>query len=172
MKYDYVTLYNKSAAFYNAHPRAKRALKLGNTALTWLFFVCYGILWTYALFIEPFGVRDLVKILFIPLLTLLAVTVLRLTIRRARPYSQEGAGITPFVEKKNVDDKSFPSRHMACATVIAMTFLPFYPIAGCILLCLSALLGYIRFAAGLHYPSDLLAGAELGAAFGYIIFLL
>lgn len=172
MKYDYVTLYNKSAAFYNAHPTAKRALKLGNTALTWLFFACYGILWTYALFIDPLGIRDLVKILFIPLLTLLAVTILRLAVRRARPYSKDGADITPLVEKKNVDDKSFPSRHLACATVIAMTFLPFYPIAGGILLCLSVLLGYIRFALGLHYPSDLLVGAGLGTILGSLIFLL
>jgi membrane-associated phospholipid phosphatase len=172
MKYDYVTLYNKSAAFYNAHPTAKRALKLGNTALTWLFFACYGILWLYALYVDPFETRDLVNILFVPLLTLLVVSVLRLAIHRARPYTEEGAGITPFVEKKHVDYKSFPSRHLACATVISMAFLPFYPIAGGILLGLSILLGYIRFAMGLHYPSDLLVGAGLGTILGSLIFLL
>lgn len=172
MKYDYVAIYNKSAAFYNAHPTAKRALKLGNTALTWLFFACYGILWLYALYVDPFETRDLVNILFVPLLTLLTVSVLRLAIHRARPYTEDGANITPFVEKKNVDYKSFPSRHLACATVISMAFLPFYPIAGGILLGLSILLGYIRFAVGLHYPSDLFAGASLGIALGSIIFLL
>ena len=142
MKYDYVALYNKNAAFYNAHPTAKRALKLGNILLTWLFFACYGILWLYALFVESFATRDLVKILFVPLLTLLAVSVLRLTISRARPYTAEGAGITPLVEKRKADCKSFPSRHLACATVIAMSFLPFYPIAGGILLSAGLVLLY------------------------------
>ena len=172
MKYDYVTAYNKSAAFYNAHPTAKRAIKLGNTVLTWLFFACYGILWLYAVYVEPFETRDLVKILFIPLLTLLVVSVMRLAINRPRPYTEAGAGITPFIEKKKVDNKSFPSRHLACATVISVTFLPYYPIAGGCLLCASVLLGYIRFATGLHYPSDLFAGAGLGVALGSIIFIL
>lgn len=172
MKYDYVTLYNKNAEFFNAHPTAKRALKLGNTLFTWLFFACYGILWGYALWINPFETRDLIHILFVPLLTLLTVSVMRLAITRARPYTEEGAGIIPFVEKKKADDKSFPSRHLACATVISMVFLAYYPIAGGVLLGISVLLGYIRFALGLHYPSDLLAGAGLGLILGSFIFLL
>ena len=57
MKYDYATLYNKNAAFYEAHPTAKRALKLGNILLTWLFFACYGILWLDALWVDPFETR-------------------------------------------------------------------------------------------------------------------
>jgi membrane-associated phospholipid phosphatase len=172
MKYDYATLYNKNAAFYEAHPTAKRALKLGNLLLTLFFFACYGILWLYALWVAPFETRDLINILFVPLLTLLVVSILRLAITRARPYTEAGAGITPFVEKKKADNKSFPSRHLACATVISMVFLPYYPVAGYVLLGISALLGYIRFAMGLHYPSDLFAGAGLGVALGSFIFLL
>ena len=172
MKYNYVTLYNKNAEFYNARPTAKRAIKIFNTLLTWLFFACYGILWLYALHIDPFGAKDLIKVLFVPLLTLLVVSVLRLAITRARPYTEAGAGITPFVEKKKADNKSFPSRHLACATVISMVFLPYYPIAGYMLLGFSGVLGYIRFALGLHYPSDLLAGAGLGIALGSLMFVL
>ena len=172
MKYDYVTLYNKNVEFYNTHPTAKRALKIGNIVLTWLFFACYGVLWVYALFLDRFATMDLIKILFFPLLTLLTVSVLRLAITRPRPYSENGAGITPLINKKKADDKSFPSRHLACATVIATTFLPFYPIAGAFLLCMSVLLGYIRFALGLHYPSDLLAGAGIGILLGSFLLIL
>ena len=172
MKYDYVTLYNKNADFYNAHPTAKRALKLGNLLLPWLFFVCYGVLLAYACFIEPFETMDLIKTLFVPLLALLSVSVMRIAMARPRPYTDAGAGIIPIVEKKKADEKSFPSRHLACATVIAMTFLHFYPIGGIALLGASVLLGYIRFALGLHYPSDLLAGAGLGIALGSLMFVL
>ena len=172
MKYDYVTLYNKNVEFYDAHPIAKRVLKLSNTLFTLLFFICYGVLWLSALFLNPLGATDLIKILFVPLLTLLSVSVMRLAIQRPRPYTENGAGITPLVEKKKADDKSFPSRHLTCAAVIAMVFLPYYPIAGVFLLGGSLLLGYIRFALGLHYPSDLFAGWGLGVAFGSFIFLL
>ena len=171
MKYDYVALYNKNAAFYNAHPTAKRALKLGNVILTWFFFVSYGVLLLYAFYVEPFETMDLIKILFTPLMALLTVSVMRLAIDRPRPYAEDGAGITPLVEKKS-DGKSFPSRHLACAAVIAMSFLPYYPIAGAFLLGGSAVLGYIRFALGVHYPSDLVAGMGLGIALGSLIFLL
>ena len=114
---------------------------------------------------------DLIKILFTPLMALLTVSVMRLAIDRPRPYAEDGAGITPLVEKKS-DGKSFPSRHLACAAVIAMSFLPYYPIAGAFLLGGSAVLGYIRFALGVHYPSDLVAGMGLGIALGSLIFLL
>lgn len=172
MKYDYVALYNKTASFYNAHPRAKRLLIIGNKLLTWLFFVCYGGLWLYTLLLAPLDTKELVKILFVPLLTLLTVTVFRMTIDRPRPYTEAGAGITPLIQKKKAEGQSFPSRHLACATVISMTFLPFYPMMGGVLLVCSILLGYIRFATGIHYPSDLLAGSMLGIVLSGFVFIL
>ena len=172
MKYDYVTLYNKSAAFFNARPKAKRLLIASNFVLTCLFFACYGGLWAYTLLLAPLDIKELVKILFVPLLALLAVTVLRIAIDRPRPYTEAGAGITPLIEKKKTEGQSFPSRHLACAAVIAMTFLPFYPTIGYALLVASVALGYTRFALGLHYPSDLVAGWSLGTCIGYLIFIL
>ena len=167
-----MTLYNKNAEFYNAQPKAKRLLIFGNLVLTLLFFASYGGLWAYTLLLAPLDIKELVKILFIPLLALLAVTILRIAIDRPRPYNEAGAGITPLTSKKNTEGQSFPSRHLACASVIAMTFLPFYPAAGYALLGASVLLGYTRFALGLHYPSDLVAGWSLGTCIGYLIFIL
>ena len=172
MKYDYVTLYNKSADFYNARPIAKRLLIVGNFVLTLLFFACYGGLWAYTLLLAPLEIKEMVKILFVPLLALLTVTIMRIAIDRKRPYTEAGAGIAPLIAKKNTEGQSFPSRHLACASVIAMTFLPFYPGMGYALLGASALLGYTRFALGVHYPSDLVAGWSLGICIGYLIFIL
>ena len=100
MKYDYVTLYQKNADFFNAHPTAKRALKLGNIFLTSLFFISYAVLWFCVLFLEEYTPPLLAKILFVPLLGLLIVTVLRMMIDRPRPYHEDGANITPVLEKK------------------------------------------------------------------------
>ena len=172
MKYDYVALYNKTAAFFNERPKAKRLLILSNLFLTLLFWISYGGLWAYTLWLAPLEVKEMIAILFVPLLTLVVVSVLRVAVERPRPYSEEGAGIIPLIKKTKADKKSFPSRHLACATVIAMTFLPFYPLAGCFLLLCSVLLAYVRFATGVHYPSDLLAGIALGVLFGCFMFIL
>ena len=163
MKYDYATIYNKSAAFYHAHPKAKLALKLANACLSVLFVVSYPLLVFFALSLPMHfnGVNGMLSILFPPALTLLVVSVLRVWFQRPRPYSSEGAGIQPLIKKRSADNRSFPSRHLACAAVIAMAYLHFYPIIGGFLLAISVLLGYTRFALGLHYPSDLLKAFDL-----------
>ena len=172
MKYDYKTIYEKSTAFYQAHPLAKRALKLGDLFLTALFFIAYGLLCFYTLFVEEYNPYLFIKILFPPLLALLTVTILRKMVERPRPFHEDGANITPVLEKKKESKRSFPSRHLACAGVIALTVWSIFPVAGIFLLGASFLLGYIRFAAGFHYPTDLLCGEALGTAIGLLAFLL
>ena len=172
MKFDYVTLYNKNAAFYHAHPKAKRALKLSNVLLSGFFVVSYPLLLLFILShaTNHDGANEIMSILFPPAIALLVVSVLRDLIYRPRPYANEGAGIEPLIQKRSADYHSFPSRHLTCAAVIAMVYLPFYPFVGGFLLFASVVLGYIRFALGLHYPSDLLAGEGMGILFGSICF--
>lgn len=66
---------------------------------------------------------------------------------------------------------SFPSNHalnnFAAATFFAMLF-PKYKI---ILFVAAILVAFSRVYLGLHYPSDLLGGALIGIAFGYIFAL-
>jgi len=50
--------------------------------------------------------------------------------------------------------------------------MPYVLWAGAGLLVCSLALAYIRFALGLHYPSDLLAGSIVGAGVGALMFLL
>jgi membrane-associated phospholipid phosphatase len=56
--------------------------------------------------------------------------------------------------------------------VISITCLYFSTIEGLLLLQATLALGYTRFAAGFHYPSDLIAGMALGITCGLPIFLL
>jgi membrane-associated phospholipid phosphatase len=147
-------------------------LKVGNLFLTLLFAASYVGLWAYTLCLAPLEIKEMVMMLFVPLLTLVTVSVLRMAVERPRPYAENGAGIVPLVDKKKSDNRSFPSRHLACAAAIAMTFLPFYPLAGGFLLICSILLGYTRFALGVHYPSDLFAGMSIGMLLGGFMFIL
>lgn len=170
MKYDYKTLYEQHAAFYQARPKAKKALLLINKWLPYFFivFYCAAFLWlalkTKSSFMEQIG------FLALPMLALFIVSILRLAVNRARPFVEGGAGITPLVYKKESLYNSFPSRHATSATVIATVCLPFFPFVGTLLFLLALGVLYTRFATGLHYPSDLLTGGGIGLLIGLCIF--
>lgn len=170
MIYDYKRSYEKNAAFYNAHPNAKTALRIGNTALTLAFVLAYAALWIYGLF-NDFSPKDFAKIFTLPVIALLVVSVLRMAIDKPRPYDKDGAGITPLVPRNERERGSFPSRHLTCAFVISAVFLPYLPVVGIVGIILGCALGYARFALGLHYPSDLITGGVLGLAIGALAFV-
>ena len=170
MKYDYVACYEKVSGGLRAKPKLLTGIRVFNKACTLLFFAVYGAFLLYAV-LDDFHPIDLMKIIGAPALCLLVVTVLRHAINRPRPYSEQGAKIVPLHEKKT-QDKSFPSRHSASAFVIAVTLLPYAVWLGVPLLFLGSLLAFTRFALGLHYPSDLVAGAGIGILCGLVgIFL-
>ena len=172
LKYNYLSLYNTNKAFLDKRPLLKRAVVLFNTFLTAFIGVCYAFFCLYALKGDTLDAKAKTALLFVPALAFLIVTVLRLAIERPRPYSENGANIQPIIKKYRADMKSFPSRHMTCAAVIAVTFLRFLPWVGILLLACSLILAYTRFALGLHYPSDLLVGEGVGLMIGCLIFIL
>lgn len=172
MKYDfYKKCYEKNTAFIEKRPLFKKALPLLDKGLTIFFFAAYGVLCLYAL-MKNMSAVELMKILFPPMLCLLVVTVLRITVEKPRPHTENGAGITPLVKKKNGDNQSFPSRHIASAMVIATTFLPFFPAGAIVLYLFTLVLAYVRFALGLHYISDLAAGGVIGLIMGLLTIIL
>ena len=169
MRNDYLTLYYKNTKFLELHPSLKRFVLLFNACVPHLFGVSYILLWLYGAFEAEFGAIDFLKIACAPAFTLMLVSVLRLAIEKDRPYTEMGAGITPLKEKKE-GGSSFPSRHLACAAVISMAFLPYLPIVGALLFLCAVGLGYTRFALGWHYPSDLFVGFAIGFVIGIVPF--
>jgi undecaprenyl-diphosphatase len=59
-------------------------------------------------------------------------------------------------------DSSFPSDHATAAFAIAVAVLVYHRRLGIALLVAAAVLAVARVALGVHYPSDVLAGALLG----------
>ena len=165
-------LYEKNAAFFEARPKAKKALPVLDKLLTGAFGLAYIALWVYAIVWTDFSVHDYIRITFIPLLSLFLVSVLRAMIARPRPYSKDGANITPLKTRKGSEEDAFPSRHLACAASIALCFFPSLPIVGVALLVFALLLAWVRFALGLHYPSDLIAGGAVGSSVAGLYYLL
>ena len=102
---------------------------------------------------------DYVRAVEIVLLTLLANTALKHTVRRARPVLEEELpALTPVLS-----GRSYPSAHastsFAGAHALAVAGLPSRPLH-----LLAAAMAVSRPYLGVHYPSDVLAGAVLGDA--------
>lgn len=124
----------------------------------------YLITVLYTFFALEITKKSLLAVLVCPAFCLVVVSLLRKIIKRKRPYEK---GIDPLV-KKDAFGNSFPSRHTACACVIAATVLPYSPVAGGVMFAVSAWIAFFRFLFGHHYFTDLFFGALLGIAFGAI----
>lgn len=160
---DYKTLYQKNYQFYIRHEKAKKALIFFNYFFTAFYMLCFLALIIY-IAVTDFSWTNAIKLALLPAVCLVLVGVFRIVFNRKRPYHKDGANITPLIYKGV--DKSFPSRHLASAFVIAIISLSYFTWAGIPLLVLTLPMAYIRFAMGLHYPTDLLAGAVLGTLCG------
>lgn len=126
--------------------------------------MAYLITLLYAFFSLGATKERVLALLVCPAACLLSVSVLRKLFKRKRPYEQ---GVEPLVPK-NAFGNSFPSRHTACAFVIAATVLPYSPLFGGALLAVGAWIAFFRFLFGHHHFTDLLFGAALGLAFGAV----
>jgi membrane-associated phospholipid phosphatase len=85
---------------------------------------------------------------------------------RERPFAQIS---TVEALVGHAAGRSFPSRHVASALAMAAVGGRAQPALGRTMAAAAILLGASRVAAGLHYPSDVVAGALLGAAIGRML---
>lgn len=103
----------------------------------------------------------------VPLAVFLGVTVLRHWHNSPRPYEVWG---TPPLFPRFKKGHSFPSRHSAAASVIAMAFWYINPAAGSVMLAAAMLIAVSRVLAGVHFVRDVLAGLIAGILGGVIGF--
>lgn len=99
-----------------------------------------------------------------------ATTALKYTINRERPYERY-----PEIQNLTVEGSpSFPSAHtsfsFSLATSMSLAYPRWYVIAPAYFWAGSV--GYSRMHLGVHYPSDVLAGAILGAGSTYLSYRL
>ena len=88
---------------------------------------------------------------------------------RARPFVADPHGVHLF--SGHAADPGFPSDHATAAFAIATAILLRRRRAGIFALIAAALLSIGRVALGVHYPSDVLAGAVLGVAAALILWV-
>ncbi len=92
---------------------------------------------------------------------------LKQKISRPRPYqvNQDIECITA-----PLDRFSFPSGHTLHAVAFSMVAVAYYPVLSWIVFPFTFLVATSRMVLGLHYPSDVIAGAAIGASVAWISF--
>jgi undecaprenyl-diphosphatase len=85
---------------------------------------------------------------------------------RPRPYQDHPLGILPLLTPSH--DPSFPSDHATAAFAIAFGILFVARRAGWLFMVWAALIAASRVLAGMHYPTDVLAGAVVGLGAGFL----
>ena len=98
---------------------------------------------------------------------------LKHAINEPRPYvTYKGIIVNQNIDFENEQSLSFPSGHtslaFATATALSLKYPKWYVIAPSYFWACSV--GYSRMNLGMHYPSDVLAGAILGAGSAYITY--
>lgn len=81
---------------------------------------------------------------------------------RPRPYVADPSGLHLFASRS--PDPSFPSDHATAAFAVALAIWLRNRRWGALALVMAAVLALGRVAVGVHYPSDVVAGAALGMA--------
>jgi undecaprenyl-diphosphatase len=92
------------------------------------------------------------------------VMVVKLLVRRQRPAGEWGAIY------RSIDPHSFPSGHAARTALLAVLACGLGPARlAMILVVWAPLVSLARVSMGVHYLSDILAGAVLGVAVGFLV---
>ncbi|MCC5856173.1 MAG: phosphatase PAP2 family protein [Idiomarina sp.] len=92
--------------------------------------------------------------------------VLKNTLRRPRPYQRNSRFKALIIAH---DTFSFPSGHTTAAFMFAGLCAAIMPTWAVIVYAWAAAIGLSRIALGVHYPTDILAGAALGSSLAWLV---
>ena len=134
-----------------------------------------GVFW-YALMLlilvtqQADGIKPVLHMLAAGLTGTLVYKWLKAKTLRPRPYQVRQ---DVLMSGKPLDHFSFPSGHTLHAVAFGLVALFYYPVLAIVLIPFIVMVGLSRVVLGLHYPSDVLAGAGIGyvIAFAYIQFV-
>lgn len=132
-----------------------------------LVIISYGAMILYAIF--KMEREQLVRIIVVPAITFLIVTLFRKLINEKRPY--EVYAIQPLIHKEK-QGESFPSRHMVSVTIIAMAGWYMNIWLGIWLTFLTVIVGILRPIAGVHFIRDIIGAVCLSVIIGIVGFYL
>ena len=133
-----------------------------------------GVFWYVLIFLLPliFGSKAIItslQMIAAGIVGLLVYKWIKQLTERARPFTVSSnicLGTAPL------DKYSFPSGHTLHAVSFSLIAIHYYPVLAWLLVPLTFLIALSRVVLGLHYPTDVLAGATIGTALATSIVLI
>lgn len=116
------------------------------------------------LLLEPAAPRGVAHLLVVAAISCLTYKTIKKLTARDRPYTR-GAGIELL--SAPLDRYSFPSGHTLHAVAFSLVVVHYQPQLFWLVAPFTALVAMSRVVLGLHYPTDVAAGAVLGAAIAF-----
>jgi undecaprenyl-diphosphatase len=123
----------------------------------------YALILALPLIAGPEAIRPAIVMAATGLAGLLLYRWLKRTFVRERPFLTHSS---IFLAATPLDRYSFPSGHTLHAVSFTWQAVAFAPELAWILVPFASLIAMSRVVLGLHYPTDVLVGAAIGAAFG------
>jgi len=124
-----------------------------------------GILWYATILVLPWvagasGTACALRMTALGAVDLVIYKILKQHFARPRPYVA-----CPDIRActRSLDEHSFPSGHTLHAVAFSCMLCAYWPAIGWIVWPFTAVVALARVVLGLHYPSDVVAGAAIGA---------
>lgn len=152
-------IYMHIYGFVQRHPSTHRPIIfLNDSTPKLLMLIFYGLMPILVLMLNI----KVIPYAAFPMIELLIVTKFRNMIDRPRPF--DVLDVTPL--ENHSSGHSFPSLHCSSSFVITTALFYISPVLGIISLIISIIVAATRLLAGVHYPTDVLAGIIIGLLFG------
>lgn len=170
LKSNYPQWYARVSALFRGNPNAPRILNALDKGLVGIIALAYiGMLAWLAFLAATAGDTRIWKALLVPAISFVLVSVFRKAVNAARPY--EVFDIDPLI-KKETRGKSFPSRHLFSAAIIAFALWWVNPVFGRIALIACVVVGFCRIVGGVHFPRDIAGAFIFAIIFALVGFIL
>ncbi len=140
--------------------------------LDWVSRIGDGWLW-YAIIVwlpithGPVGTSASVRMIAVGAVNLVLYRIVKRWIARPRPY-RTCPGIRACA--RSLDEFSFPSGHTLHSVTFSLILTVYYPMSALFVWPFTLLVAASRIILGLHYPSDVIVGALIGAATAAVSF--
>ena len=158
--------YEKIAEKVRSSGHIAEGIIISDRILTKISYIVYPLLLLVLLIKRD---PDLLRAVAVPAVSFVLLSIFRHLYCAPRPY--EVMGIAPLISK-DTKGRSFPSRHVFSAFIIAVTVFYFAPVCGTALLAVGTAMAVIRVLGGVHFIKDVVAGAVIGILCGIAGFYL
>ena len=113
------------------------------------------------------GTSASVRMICVGIVDIAVYKIVKRWIARPRPF-RTCAGIRECTP--SLDEFSFPSGHTLHSVACSVILTAYYPVLGFVVWPLTGLIAVSRIVLGLHYPSDVIVGALIGAIIATVSF--